>query len=81
MHQTLTATQRRQFLQARDQFFNDLVAGQGFRKSLRIKGVQGKRGEFELSWSMEGRAVFAYGESKGHGPHIIWLRIGDHSII
>jgi len=60
---------------------HDLKTGQGFRKSLRVKGVQGHAGIFEMMWAPDGRATFAYGTSPIAGDvHIIWRRIGSHDI-
>jgi hypothetical protein len=36
----------------------DLKAGVSFRPSLRIKGVQGHPGIYEMSWAPDGRATF-----------------------
>lgn len=51
-------------------------------KSLRVESVQGLKGVFELSWSMnapDGRATWEWVEIDGK-PAIRWRRIGDHSI-
>jgi hypothetical protein len=43
--------------------------------------VQGQDGVWELSFAPDGRATFGYGEERVAGqPHVIWRRIGDHSI-
>jgi hypothetical protein len=74
--------QRGRFLRVRDLFIEDLRAGCGFRRSLRVKGLRGAPGVFELSWAADGRALFRYGESEKDGePHIVWLRIGTHEIL
>ncbi|MFL3870555.1 hypothetical protein LT966_28630 [Streptomyces griseobrunneus] len=57
-----------------------------FRAGLRIKQVSGFPGIYELTWSMgtgpEGRATFEYGTEVRPGtPHVIWRRIGTHSIL
>ena len=45
-------------------------ACEGFR---RLESV------FELTWSQDGRALWAYGPEVHEGePHIVWLRIGTH---
>jgi hypothetical protein len=50
-----------------------------FPPSLRFKRVQGHAGVYELTFG--GRATFAYGDEVDPGePHVIWRRIGDHSI-
>jgi hypothetical protein len=63
-----------------DEFVPDLITGQ-FRSSLRVRGVQGVRGVFEMTWAGDGRATFQYGPEvrPGH-PHIIWRRIGTHAV-
>lgn len=60
----------------------DLRAGGGFRKGLRVKGVQGHSGVYEMTWAPDGRATFTYGTSPHLGDtHIIWRRIGGHEIL
>ncbi|MCL2788169.1 MAG: hypothetical protein FWD59_06695 [Micrococcales bacterium] len=77
----LTPTQRAQFRTARDQMISDMMAGRGFRNGLRVKGIQGAGGVFEMTWSPNGRATFSYGPQLRPGnPHIIWRRIGTHDI-
>ena len=58
----------------------DLSAGR-FRPGLRVKGVQGAPGVFEMSWAPNGRATFEYGSSQGAGTHVIWRRIGTHAVL
>jgi len=78
----LSAAQQAAFLTAVDQFVEDLRRGQGFRKGLRVKGVRGAEGIFEMTWATDGRATFRYGASiVGTEPHIIWRRIGTHAIL
>jgi len=73
--------QRHAFRVARQQFCADLEAGSGFRKGLRVKGVRGAKGVFEMTWAPDGRATFEYGKSQRDGhAHIIWRRIGTHAI-
>jgi hypothetical protein len=60
----------------------DLERGQGFRKGLRVKGVQGSPGLYEMTWAGDGRATFSYGASiRADEPHIVWHRVGDHGVI
>ncbi len=60
----------------------DLSNRSRFRPSLRIQGVQGHPGVFEMSWSSDGRVTFAYGPQKLPGePHIIWRRVGGHEVL
>ena len=77
----LTPAQRAAFLAAVTQFVGDLRAGGPFRKGLRVKGVKGATGIFEMTWAPDGRATFEYGESVQSGePHVIWRRVGTHDI-
>jgi len=77
----LSGQEQRDFLSALEKFIEDLRAGQGFRKGLRVKGVQGAPGIFEMTWADDGRATFAYGRAvKDDEPHILWRRIGTHDI-
>lgn len=80
----LTEAEKRLFLAAVTMFVEDLRAGNGFRKSLRVKPVQGKDGVWEMTWSMgsfDGRATFEFGDEVVEGePHVIWRRIGGHEI-
>jgi hypothetical protein len=77
----LPRDQRIHFLAAIDKLVEDLKAGRPFRPGLRIKGVQGHPGVFEMTWSPNGRATFSYGTSLRPGDaHIVWRRIGDHDI-
>jgi hypothetical protein len=62
-------------------FVEDLERGKGFRKALRVKGVQGSPGLSEVTWAEDGRATFSYGDSIRQGePHVIWRRAGGHEI-
>jgi len=48
---------------------------------IRVKGVKGASGVFEMSWASDGRATFQYGSELIKGQtHIIWRRIGTHDI-
>lgn len=77
----LTPAQREQFKAAVRQFVEDLTRGQGFRPGLRVKGVRKRKGVFEMTWAPDGRARFEYGTSPHAGDaHIIWRRIGTHTI-
>ena len=78
----LTPEEQRQFFAALEKFIEDLKAGNGFRKGLRVKGVRGATGVFEMTWADDGRATFSYGRAvRGDEPHIIWRRIGGHEIL
>ena len=52
-----------------------------FRTGLRVKGVRGAPGVFELTWAADGRATFSYGPAAAGEPHLIWRRIGTHEIL
>jgi hypothetical protein len=77
----LSGEEKQAFLGAVRKVVRDLESGGGFRNSLRVKGVKGARGVFELTWSSDGRATFHYGRAvRDDEPHIIWRRIGGHEI-
>jgi hypothetical protein len=66
-----------------EKFVSDLNEREGqFRAGLRVKGIRGAAKVFEMTWAPDGRATFQYGASVREGePHIIWRRIGKHSIL
>ncbi|HEU4784147.1 MAG TPA: hypothetical protein VFS83_12465, partial [Ktedonobacterales bacterium] len=68
----LTPDQRARLLDALQKMVNDLRVGQPFRPGLRIKGVQGHPGIFEMTWAPDGRATFHYGTPVRTGEtHIV----------
>ena len=76
----LTPDQKAAFRRAVAHFIQDQSAGR-FRKGLRVKGVKGAKGIFEMTWADDGRATFQYGPSLIEGEvHVIWRRIGTHEI-
>jgi hypothetical protein len=78
----LSDTEKEAFRAAVQKFVADLERGQGFRTGLRVKGIRGAAGMFELTRAADGRATFSYGESRRDGePHIVWHRVGTHSIL
>lgn len=83
----LTETQQEHLRDARNSFVADLKemeAGRRsrFRPGLRVKGVKGSPGVFELWWASDGRATFSWGAERRPGQrHIIWRRCGDHEIL
>jgi hypothetical protein len=78
---TLSPDERKAFHEAVTRFVADLTAGGKFRKGLRVKGVKGSPGVFEMTWADDGRATFQYGDSIRKGePHVIWRRVGGHEI-
>jgi hypothetical protein len=53
-----------------------------FPPQLRVKRVEGSSRVWELTFAPGGRATFSYGTEQVPGePHIVWRRIGDHSIL
>jgi hypothetical protein len=77
----LTREQKAAVRRAVKEFVEDLAAARPFRRGLRVKGVQGATGIFEMSWASDGRATFEFGDQLSQGdPHIIWRRIGTHEI-
>jgi hypothetical protein len=78
----LTADQQDRFRAAVAQFVEDLERGQGFRPGLRVKGVRGTRGVYEMTWAPDGRATWQYGDEVKHGePHVIWRRVRTHGVL
>ena len=78
----LTLEQQQAFRLAVGKLVDDLKAGGGLRAGLRVKGVRGTPGVYELTWARDGRATFSYGRSVVvDEPHIVWRRIGTHEIL
>jgi hypothetical protein len=79
---SLSASEQAAFLVAVAHFVEDLRLGGGFRKGLRVKGVKGATGIFEMTWADDGRATFEYGDAVTEGEvHVIWRRVGSHGIL
>lgn len=79
--QGLSTVQQAAFLLPVQHFVADLRAGRGFRKGLRVKGVQGATGIYEMTWAPDGRATFEYGPGLVPGePHVVWRRVGTHAV-
>lgn len=77
----LTPAQQAAFLTAVEQFVEDLRRGKNFRKGLRVKGIQGATGVFEMTWAPDGRATLEYGDELVEGQvHVVWRRVGTHAI-
>jgi len=77
----LTSERRRLFMDSVAKMLHDMGAGQGFRPGLRVKGVQGHVGVFEMTWEPESRATFSYGMSPHPGDvRSVWRRVGGHEI-
>ncbi|MGI8407613.1 MAG: hypothetical protein ACR2L3_03800 [Actinomycetota bacterium] len=80
-HLALSPEDKKRFKLAVEKFVEDLKAKRAFRKGLRVKGVKGTDGIFEMTWADDGRATFEYGDEQLEGePHIIWRRVGTHDI-
>lgn len=78
----LSHEQQLLFFAAIEKFVADLRTGEGYRKGLRVKGVQGSPGLYELTWAADGRATFSYGKAIHEGEtHVIWHRVGTHDIL
>jgi hypothetical protein len=81
-YKQLTEAQKKRFKEAVRKFIKDLARGEGFRAGLRVKGIEGTPGIFEMTWAPDGRATFHYGEPLHEGePHIVWRRVGTHTIL
>ena len=73
----LTRAQQEQFIAAVYLFIADIVAmdaGQidRFRPGLRVKGVQGEPGLFEMTWARNGRATF-FGVLRSRRANGMWF--------
>jgi hypothetical protein len=78
----LTADQQDRFRIAVRAFVADLERGEGFRPGLRVKGVRGAEGVYEMTWAPDGRATWQYGpQPVPNEPHIIWRRVGSHGVL
>ena len=76
----MTAAQRAAFRAAAAKFVA-VLPSRSFRPGLRVQGVQGAEGVFEMTWADDGRATFEYGAAVREGEtHIVWRRIGTHDI-
>jgi hypothetical protein len=76
----LTVQQKQAVRKAMRAFVADMKKG-AFRKSLRVKGVHGAGGVFEMTWAPDGRCTFEYGpEVRAGEPHVIWRRCGTHDV-
>ncbi|MEV6421587.1 hypothetical protein [Streptomyces sp. NPDC051662] len=83
--QRLTSGQRQRFHHVvLDSFVPDLRTGSPyrFRAGLRVKGVRVAPGVYEMTWAPDGRATWSYGRERIPGNcHIVWHRIGTHSVL
>jgi len=77
----LSEEEQERFKEAVKKFIEDLERGEGFRPGLRVRGVAGAPGIFEMTWAPDGRATFRYGEPLREGePHVVWRRVGTHTV-
>jgi len=77
----LAPAQKEAFRTAAEKFVADLPSGR-FRAGLRVKGIRGAEGVFEMTWADDGRATFQYGSAVHEGEaHVIWRRIGTHDVL
>lgn len=73
--------QKQRFRRAVSAFVEDLSAGRPFRGGLRVKRVQAATGVWEVTSTPDGRATWHYGTEVHPGePHVVWRRIGTHSV-
>lgn len=78
----LTPEEREAFARAVERFVADLRRADGFRPGLRVKGVRGAPGVYEMTWAPDGRATFQYGAAVRAGePHVVWRRVGTHDVL
>jgi hypothetical protein len=81
-HARLSADEKERFRRAMARFVDDLKRSQGFRPGLRVRGVQGAPGIFEMTWAPDGRATFEYGDPIHPGEaHVVWRRVGTHAVL
>jgi hypothetical protein len=72
---------KERFRQAVAKFIEDLDRGASFRAGLRVRGIDGAPGIFEMTWAPNGRATFEYGRPAREGEtHVRWRRVGTHAI-
>jgi hypothetical protein len=78
----LSADEKKRFLEAVKKLVAHLEEPGGPSPGgLRIKGVQGAPGVFELTWAPNGRATFQFGKPIREGEaHVIWRRVGGHEV-
>jgi hypothetical protein len=89
-YERLNEQERLQLREALHRFVEDLLVWEAagclglpaFRGELRVKKVSGFDGIWEMTWSYhDGRATFMYGRPVRAGKvHIVWRRVGTHTI-
>jgi hypothetical protein len=79
---SLEQLERARFQNAVAAFVEDLRNKRGFRPGLRVRGVKGAAGVYEMTWAPDGRATFEHGQELRSGqPNIVWRRVGTHDIL
>jgi hypothetical protein len=78
--QKLSLEEQARFRAVLRRFIQDTERGH-FRPGLRVKGVRTAPGVFEMTWAPDGRVTFEISATRGKGLHVVWRRIGDHSIL
>ena len=78
----LSPQEQERFKQKVMESFVPAVESGDFPMGLRVKGVQGAEGIYEMTWAPNGRATFQYGaaEQIPGQAHVIWRRIGGHEV-
>ncbi|MGH9062575.1 MAG: hypothetical protein ACRDZQ_08025 [Acidimicrobiales bacterium] len=77
----LSPERRGAFRRTVERFVADLQQG-SFRAGLRVKGIAGMPGCFEMTWEADGRAIFTYGPEVRPGEtHVVWLAVGSHAVL
>jgi hypothetical protein len=80
-YDALSEEDRNRFKVAVSKFVEDLNAGRAPRRSLGIRQFRSKPGVYEFHFEGDGRATFEFGASIRAGEvHVIWRRIGTHTI-
>ena len=75
----LDAQQRGAFKKALAVFIANLNAGGAFSPELRVHKLANTE-IWSLTWAMDGRALFRYGDGVTEGEkHIVWEAIGTHN--
>lgn len=62
---SLEQLERARFQNAVAAFVEDLRNKRGFRPGLRVRGVKGAAGVYEMTWAPDGRATFEHGQECG----------------
>jgi hypothetical protein len=80
-HSKLSPPEQARFKEKVRQSFVPAIESRDFPPGLRVKGVQGAEGIYEMTWAPDGRATFQYGPEQIPGQtHVIWRRIGGHEV-